>query len=210
MKRPRPPLLADWTAARGFPILAFPELNPGTVHEWAQVANFQRLHAAFVHRQKAALQVEHLDAILAAVDKAALKLLALPQRLFRLFPLRDVDEGYDRTEESTVPNHRMGPKLYRKAGAVLSPINLIVSMDALSFLKTDVNGTLVDWVRRAVRPSVVLQRMHVFPEQFGWIVVPEHAHGCTITEKTDTLGIAAKNRLSCGIEYEADEFLAIP
>ena len=50
----------------------------------------------------------------------------------------------------------MGPKLYRKAGAVLSPINLIVSMDALSFLKTDVNGALLDWVRRAVRPSVVL------------------------------------------------------
>ena len=46
--------------------------------------------------------------------------------------------------------------------------------------------------------------MHVFSEQFGWIVVSEQAHGCTITEKTDTLGIAAKNRLSCGIEYEPD------
>ena len=77
-------------------------------------------------------------------------------------------------------------------------------MDALAFLKTYVNGTLLDWIRRAVRPSVVLQRMHVFPEQFGWNVVSEQAHGCTITEKTGTLGIAAKNRLSRGIEYEPD------
>jgi hypothetical protein len=95
----------------------------------------------------------------------------------------------------------MGPKLYRKAGAVLSPINFIVSMDALSFLKTYVNGALLERIRGAIRPSVVLQRMHVFPEQFGRIVVSEQARGCTITEKTGTLGIATKDRFSGGIEY---------
>jgi hypothetical protein len=46
--------------------------------------------------------------------------------------------------------------------------------------------------------------MHVFPEQFGRIVVSEQARGCTITEKTGTLGIAAKDRFSGGIEYEPD------
>jgi hypothetical protein len=46
--------------------------------------------------------------------------------------------------------------------------------------------------------------MHVFPKQFGRIVVSEQARGCTITEKTGTLGIATKDRLSCGIEYEPD------
>ena len=77
-------------------------------------------------------------------------------------------------------------------------------MDALSFLKTDVNGALLDWVWRAVHTSVVLQRMHVFPEQFARIVVSEQARGRTITEKTGTLGIATKNRLSGGVEYEPD------
>src|SRR5207249_10424647 len=96
------------------------------------------------------------------LQESAPPLLALPQRLFRLFPLRDVDEGYDGTEGSTVSKYRMGPKLYRKAGAVLSPINLIVSMDALSFLKTYVNGTLLDWIRRAVHTSVCVQRNSVF------------------------------------------------
>src|SRR5207253_9221330 len=91
-------------------------------------------------------------------------LLALPQRLFRLFSLRDVDEGYDGTEGSTVSKYRMGPKLYRKAGAVLSPINLIVSMNALTFLKTLVNGALFDRIRRTVCTRVVLERMHVLPE----------------------------------------------
>src|SRR5437899_2976757 len=131
-------------------------------------------------------------------------LLALPQRLFCLFPLRDVNEGYDRSEGSTIPKYRMGPKLYRKAGTVLSPINLIVSMDTLTFLKTYVNGAFLDRIRRPVYPSVVLQRMHVFPEQFSRIVVSEQARSCTITEKTGTLGIATKDRFSGGIEYEPD------
>src|SRR5215831_19662437 len=51
--------------------------------------------------------------------------------------------------------------------------------------------------------------MHVFPEQFGWIVISEQAHGCTITEKAGTLGIATKDRLSGGIEYKPDSLLAI-
>ena len=96
--------------------------------------------------------------------QAAFLLLALPQRLFRLFPLRDIDEGDDGAEGSTLPKYRMGPKLHGKARAVLSPINLIVSMNALAVLKTYVNGALLDRIRRAVFPGVVFQRMHVLPK----------------------------------------------
>jgi hypothetical protein len=46
--------------------------------------------------------------------------------------------------------------------------------------------------------------MHVFPQQFGWIVVSEQARGCAITEKTGALGITTKDRFSGGIEYEPD------
>ena len=77
-------------------------------------------------------------------------------------------------------------------------------MDALAFLKSYINGALLEQIRGAVRPSVVLQRMHVFPEQFSRIVVSEQAHGCTITEETGTLGIATKDRLSGGVENEPD------
>src|SRR5713101_8403330 len=145
--------------------------------------------------QETAVEVREGDTDRRILKHGPPPLFALPQRLFRLFPLRDVDEGYDCTEGSTVPNYQMGPKLYRKAGAVLSPINLIVSMDALAFLKTDVNGALLDRIRPAVCPSVVLQRMHVFPEQFGRIVISKKARRCRITEKASTLGIATKDRL---------------
>src|SRR5215470_8990653 len=143
------------------------------------------------------------------LKKGAMACLAFSKCLLRPFPFRDVDERDDGTQGSTVPNYRMRPKLHRKAGAVLSPIDLIVSMDALAFLKADVNGALLERVRRAVFPRVVLQCVHVLAEQFGRIVVSEHAHGCTITEKAGTLGIAPKDRLSGGIQYEPDFLLAM-
>jgi hypothetical protein len=58
----------------------------------------------------------------------------------------------------------MRPILYGKAGAIPSPINLIVSVDALVFLKAQVNGAFFDWIGGAVFSSMVLERMHVFPE----------------------------------------------
>jgi hypothetical protein len=76
--------------SHGFRVIAFPKLKPGAVHERAQVADLKRLHAAFVHPQQAALQVKHLDAILATGDETALKLLGIPERPFRCFPLRYV------------------------------------------------------------------------------------------------------------------------
>src|SRR5207244_10815037 len=96
----------------------------------------------------------------------------------------------------------MEAKHHRKAGAVLSPINLIVSMNAMAVLKTYVNGALLDRIRPAVGPSMVFQRMHVFPEQFGGIVISKQAHRCGIAEKASALAIAAKDRLRGGIEYE--------
>src|SRR5271167_4979374 len=51
--------------------------------------------------------------------------------------------------------------------------------------------------------------MHVFPEQFGRIVISEEAHRCRITKKASALGIATKNRLSGGVKYEPDSLLAM-
>src|SRR5262245_57395622 len=136
-------------------------------------------------------------------------LLALTQRLFLLFPLSDVDEGYDSTDDCTVAKHRMGPNFDRKAAAVLFPINFVISMDVLSFLKTYVNRTFVDGIRRAVGPGMVRQRMHIFPDQLGRIIVAEQLHSRTVTEKTLTLGVATKDRLSGPIEYELELLLSL-
>ena len=143
------------------------------------------------------------------IEEAAFQLLTLPQRLFRLFPLRDIDEGDDGADGSTLPKYRMGPKLHRKAGAVLSPINLVVSMNALAVLKTYINGALLDRIGPAVWPRVVFQRMHVLPQQFGRIVISKQAHRRRITEKASTVGIATKDPLRGGIEYEPDSLLAL-
>ena len=83
-------------------------------------------------------------------------------------------------------------------------------MNILAALKTYINGTLLDGIGPAVRPRVMFQRVHVFPEQFGRIVVSEQAHRRRIAEKASTFGIATKDPLRGGIEYEPDSLLAIP
>src|SRR6266700_2480285 len=47
------------SSLRSLPVLTLPEINPRIVHHRAQIANFERLHAPFVHCQKSALQVKH-------------------------------------------------------------------------------------------------------------------------------------------------------
>src|ERR1700733_13862902 len=103
----------------------------------------------------------------------------------------------------------MGPKLHRKARTILSPINLVVAMNALTFLKTDINGALLDRIGLAVCPSVVVQRMHILPQQLGRVVISKQADRCRITEKASTLGIATKDSLRGGIEYEPDSLLVL-
>jgi len=70
------------------------------------------------------------------VEKAAFPLLAHPQCLFRLFPLSNVEEGYDGADGFAIANHRMRPILDGEAGSVLSPKNVIVNMDASVLVKT--------------------------------------------------------------------------
>jgi hypothetical protein len=58
----------------------------------------------------------------------------------------------------------MRPILYGKARSVLSPIDLIVSVDVLTLLKAYINGAFFDRIWSAVFSCVVLQRMQVFPQ----------------------------------------------
>jgi hypothetical protein len=83
-------------------------------------------------------------------------------------------------------------------------------MDILAALKAYINGALLDRIGPAVRPRVMFQRVHIFPEQFGRIVVSEQAHRRRIAEKACTFGIAAKDPLRGGIEYETNPLLAMP
>jgi hypothetical protein len=83
-------------------------------------------------------------------------------------------------------------------------------MNILAALKTYINGALLDRIGPAVRPCVMFQRVHIFPEQFRRVVVSEHAHRRRIAEKASTFGIATKDPLRGGIEYEPDPLLAIP
>src|SRR5580658_10079591 len=144
------------------------------------------------------------------LEKAPFSLFALPQCLFGLFALRDIHEGDDGAEGFTLAKHRMRPKLHRKAGAVLFPIKLIVSMNILAALKTYINGALLDRIRPAVRPRVMFQRVHVFPEQLGRIVISEQAHRRRIAEKASAFGIATEDPFRGGIKDEPDPLLAVP
>jgi hypothetical protein len=111
---------------------------------------------------------------------------------------------------SAIPKHRARPILYWKAGAVLSPKNLIFSMDTFAFLKTHIDRALREWIRGAVWARVVLQRMHVLPEQLSSVVISEQGHGRPVTEKTGTPWVATKDALSSRIEYEPNTLLTSP
>src|ERR1700722_15035685 len=143
------------------------------------------------------------------MQEAAFQPLVLPQRLFRLFPLRDIHERYNGDDGLTLPNCWVVPKLHRKTGTVLSPINLVVSMNALAVLKTYINGALLDRIGPAVCPSVVVQRMHVLTQQLGRVVISKQADRRRITEEANPLRIATKDPLRGGIEYEPDSLLVL-
>jgi hypothetical protein len=58
----------------------------------------------------------------------------------------------------------MRPILYGKARAIPSPKNLIVSVDALAFLKAYINWAFFNWIWAAILSGMVLHRMHVLPD----------------------------------------------
>jgi hypothetical protein len=104
----------------------------------------------------------------------------------------------------------MRPILDGKAGAVPSPENLVVSMDAFALFKTQIYGALLQRIWGTVRAGVMLGCVHVFSDQLGRIVISEHTRGGLVAEKAGAYGVAAKDSLSGGREDETDSFLAIP
>src|ERR1700752_3924034 len=144
---------------------------------------------------------------MAARDDAGLKFLALQHRLFRLFTRSDIHEGHDAQGPMSL-HHQMRPILYGKTTAIPSPENLVVSMDTCAFLKTQVNRTLLERIRRTVRPSVVLGLVHVFPHQFGSIAVSKYPSSGVIAEHAGACGVAAKDGLSSGSKYHVDSLFA--
>ena len=78
------------------------------------------------------------------LEQAAVPLLALPQCVFRLFSLSDVEEGDDGADSFAMTNQRMRPILNWETGSVLSPKNVIVDMDATVFVEAYKNGNLVE------------------------------------------------------------------
>jgi hypothetical protein len=74
------------------------------------------------------------------LKQAAVLLFSLTEYLFCLFPLRNIDEGDHCAQGSVFHNDKVRPILYGKARSVLSPIDLIVSVDILTRLKAYING----------------------------------------------------------------------
>jgi hypothetical protein len=142
------------------------------------------------------------------LEKGAFPLLALPQFLLRLFPLGDIEEGYDGTDGFAITDHGMGPILHRKTGATLSPKNIIVDIDSPVFMKTYINWTLVNGKWRAIFVSVVFERMHVLAQQFDGSVVTEQANCRSIAEEARARRVATKDSFCRGIEDKTDSLLA--
>src|ERR1700678_364543 len=94
----------------------------------------------------------------------AVLLFTFSQRLFRLFPLSDIDKRDHGAQGLTFANDDVRPKLYGKARAILSPVNLIVPVDVLVFLETNIDGAFFNWIWSAVFSGMVFQRVHVFSD----------------------------------------------
>jgi hypothetical protein len=162
---------------------------------------------SFIARRKERFLREVVDDGIVDLEKAVFSLLALSQCLFRLLSLSDVEEGYDGADGLATTKHRMGPILHRETGAIPSPKNVIVDMNSSVFMKTYINGTLVNGKGSSVLARMVLKLVHIFAKQFGGFVVTEQANCCSIAEETCAFRIAAKDSFSGRIENETDSLL---
>ena len=82
---------------RSLTMLAVPELDPRSVEEGPDVFDAEQFLAA-LHREQVAFEVEHLDAVRAALDDAAGERVALAQSVFGQLALGDIVEIADDTE----------------------------------------------------------------------------------------------------------------
>jgi hypothetical protein len=103
----------------------------------------------------------------------------------------------------------MRPVLDGEARAILSPEHLVVSMRALAFEQSLIDGALFERIRSAVCPRVVLQGVHVLPEQLSWVLVPEHLGCGPRAERSGPDRIGDKDRLGSGIHDQLDERIAL-
>ena len=66
--------------ARPLAIFALPEVDPFGAEHRCKVANLQHFHSASVHGQQTPVEVEHLNAVWAALDETCSEVLVPPQR----------------------------------------------------------------------------------------------------------------------------------
>ena len=133
----------------------------------------------------------------------------LPQFFLSAFAGGDIDKRDHRTQPPSVSAYRVGPVFGRKAGAIGTPEHLVVHMRPYAPLKRSVNGAVVHRIRRAVRPGVVHQLVHVFAQQVAGVGVSQQAGTGRIAEGAAAVEINAVNRLGRGIEQQPYLFLLL-
>jgi hypothetical protein len=131
------------------------------------------------------------------------------QRLFGPLALSDFDEGDHRAYGAPLLNDGMGPVLYGKTRTILPPIHLVIAVNALVVLESQIDGAFFNGIGSAIFAGMMLDRMKIFPEQFCRIAIAEDPGRRTICEKACAGGIARTNTLSGRIEHEPNASFAL-
>src|SRR5689334_24919595 len=102
----------------------------------------------------------------------------------------------------------MRPVLDRKTGAVFPPEEVVVDMDAAVLEEAHIYRTLLDRKGRPVFSGMVLETVHVLPEQLACMFVSEQANGGGIAEQASPLRIAPENSFADGVQHQTSALFA--
>ena len=103
---------------------------------------------------------------------------------------------------------RMAPVFGRKRGAVGPPEHFVLDVRPFAGPQRLENRRLLRRVRRAIRPRVVNQRVHLPADERGGRFVAKKPRARGVAERADPAEIDAVDRLGCRVEQQPYPFLA--
>src|SRR5262245_19302835 len=102
----------------------------------------------------------------------------------------------------------MRPVLDRKTGAVFSPKDIVVDMNATVLEKAHIYRTLLDRKRPPIFSRMVFEPVHVLTEQLAGILVAEQANCGGVAEQASPFRITAKDSFTNRVENQTSALFA--
>ena len=126
-----------------------------------------------------------------------------------LAPPGDVHEGHHRAGHAAILADGVAPPLHREAGAVGTPVDLLVRMGGLARRHGPPDGAVGRGIGRAVGAAVADALVHGLAHEILGAVVAQHAQAGGVDEGAAALQVHAVDGLGGGIQQQPHALLAL-